>query len=128
METAHLLKTETDRIEWKQTEKDTKDIARAVCALANDLGDTHEDGYLVLGVRKDGTPAGIKGDQLDNIQQKLNSLLTSTQILPTPSCDISAREYDKKHIIAVCVQPYPTPPVVTVNQTAWVPPRAVQFW
>nr|VFK79117.1 MAG: Putative DNA-binding domain-containing protein [Candidatus Kentron sp. SD] len=64
MDIMDLLKTETDRIEWKETEKDTKDIARAVCALANDLGDTREDGYLILGVRKDGTPLGVKGDQL----------------------------------------------------------------
>nr|VFK51599.1 MAG: ATP-dependent DNA helicase RecG [Candidatus Kentron sp. TUN]VFK54030.1 MAG: ATP-dependent DNA helicase RecG [Candidatus Kentron sp. TUN] len=120
METTELLKTETDRIEWKETEKDTKDIARVICALANDLRNSREAGYLVLGVRKDGTPIGVKGDQLDNIQQKLTNLLTSTQILPTPAFDIDVREHAGKHIIVVCVKPYPVPPVVTVNQTAWV--------
>nr|VFJ46841.1 MAG: ATP-dependent DNA helicase RecG [Candidatus Kentron sp. FW] len=120
METTDLLKTETNRIEWKETDKNTKDILHTVCALANDLGNTGKDGYLVLGVGKDGTPIGLPGDQLDNIQQGLTSILASTKILPNPSFDISIREYAKKQIIVVCVKPYPVPPVVTVNQTAWV--------
>nr|VFJ93417.1 MAG: ATP-dependent DNA helicase RecG [Candidatus Kentron sp. LFY] len=120
METIDLLKTETDRVEWKETDKDTKDSLHTVCALANDLGNTGEDGYLILGIKKDGVPIGIKADQLDNIQQNLTNLLTSTKILPTPSFDIGVREYRGKSLIVVRVQPYSVPPVVTVNQTAWV--------
>nr|VFJ42917.1 MAG: ATP-dependent DNA helicase RecG [Candidatus Kentron sp. FM]VFJ43548.1 MAG: ATP-dependent DNA helicase RecG [Candidatus Kentron sp. FM]VFK05592.1 MAG: ATP-dependent DNA helicase RecG [Candidatus Kentron sp. FM] len=115
-----LLKTETDRIEWKETDKDTNDILHAACALANDLGDSREDGYLVIGVRKDGTPVGIKDSQLDDMQRRLHDLLSSTKILPTPAFDIRIGEHAGGPIVVVRVQPYPVPPVVTVNQSAWV--------
>nr|VFJ42568.1 MAG: Putative DNA-binding domain-containing protein [Candidatus Kentron sp. DK] len=120
MDTVDLLKTETDRIEWKQTDKDANDILHAVCALANDLGNSREAGHLVIGVGKDGSPIGVAQARLDDVQRGLNDRLSSTKILPTPAFDINIREYDGKWIVVVRVEPYPVPPVVMVNQTAWV--------
>nr|VFK29674.1 MAG: ATP-dependent DNA helicase RecG [Candidatus Kentron sp. MB] len=120
MEIADLLKAETDHIEWKETDKDAKDILHTVCAFANDLGGTREDGYLVLGVRKDGTPIGLNADRLDDIQRQLNDRLASTKILPAPSCDIKVTKHAGKSIVIVRVKPYLVPPMVAVDQTVWV--------
>ena len=43
-----LLRSETDRIEWKSSLKQTEEIIRAVCALANDLRDSGQPGYLIV--------------------------------------------------------------------------------
>ncbi|MEW6073869.1 MAG: RNA-binding domain-containing protein [Planctomycetota bacterium] len=117
-----LLRTEDERVEWKESTRDTTEIAHAACALANDLGAAGKPGYLLLGVRKNGTVVGLSADakQLDEEQKRLADLLRSTKILPSPSVDIATAERNGKVILIVRIEPYPVPPVVEVNGVAWV--------
>jgi len=117
-----LLTVETDRVEWKESARDTADIYHAVCALANDLSATGEPGFLVVGVDRQGRVVGGAGDgtAVDAAQRELADLLRSTKLLPTPSVDISPAVRDGRSIIVVQVGPYPVPPVVQVNGVAWV--------
>jgi ATP-dependent DNA helicase RecG len=114
-----LLRTETDRIEWKQSTKDGEEILQAVCALANDLGDSKARGYLLVGVSKEGRVLGV-GAKVDQEQQNLANRLHSTKLLPTPAVDIKVLEHAGQTLLLVEVDAYPVPPVVAVNGVAYV--------
>lgn len=119
---AKLLVSESERVEWKESLKQTGEIFHAVCALANDLGDSRAEGCLLLGVQKDGRPAGLglAGPAIDEELRTLADRLRSTKILPTPCFHVEAREYAGALLFIVAVQPHPVPPVVAVDGVAWV--------
>lgn len=121
-ELKQYLRGEDDRIEWKQSSRDASGILQAVCALANDLGDSHKPGYLLIGVDKNGTVVGVdtRGAKLDEEQRILANRLHSLNLWPTPSFDIQVIEYEGKSVFVVRVEPYPVPPIVTVDTVAWV--------
>ena len=116
------LAGESDRVEWKQSAADANDILRTVCALANDLGDSRRRGYLVIGKANDGSLVGIPRDptRQDEEQKKLANRLTSTRLLPTPSFHIEVVEEAGVPLLIVAVEPYPVPPIVEVDGTAWI--------
>ncbi len=116
------LAEESDRVEWKQSSADIGEMLRAVGALANDLGDSRRTGYLVIGKADDGSVVGISRDsgKRDEEQQKLVNRLTSTKLLPTPSFHVEVIEEASAPLLIVAVEPYPVPPVVTVDGTAWI--------
>jgi ATP-dependent DNA helicase RecG len=118
---ARLLRSETDRIEWKQSTSQRDAILQAVCALANDLADSRQTGYLLIGVDKSGQPRGIdpEGD-LDAQQREVADRLRSSKIQPVPSTSVTIARYDERHLLVVGVEPYAVPPVVEVDGQAWV--------
>ncbi len=79
-----LLQSEDERTEWKQVLKDSTGILQAVCALANDLGDSRSPGTLLIGVAKNGNVLGVNasGSKRDEEQQILASRLQSIKLLP----------------------------------------------
>ncbi len=121
-ELAELLRTESDRVEWKESAKNADDVFQPVCALANDLGGSGEVGFVLFGVKKDGSVVGVdtRGRRLDDLQQQLANRLTSTALYPTPAFDLQAVETAGQTVVVLRVWPYPVPPVVTVNSIAWV--------
>jgi ATP-dependent DNA helicase RecG len=112
------LAAESPRVEWKHSRKNTDEILRAACAFANDLAGSGQPGYLVIGIDKSGRVVGE--DTSDQTIQNLVSRLTSTRILPTPSCTVESAKHEGKNLLVVRVQPYPVPPVVKVDGVAWV--------
>ena len=118
-ELREILAGESERVEWKQSTSDPTDILRAVCALANDLGDSRRSGFLVIGLAKDGSTVGIQ-ENPDEAQQKLANRISSTRLFPTPSYGIEAVERDGKILLIVRIEPYPVPPVVALDTIAWV--------
>jgi ATP-dependent DNA helicase RecG len=118
-ELREALASESERVEWKQSQADVSDILHAACALANDLADSRRPGFLVLGIANDGRIAGLPGD-LDQEQQKLANRLSSTRLLPTPTYNMEIVERDGKNLLVVRIDSYPVPPVVTVDGTAWI--------
>jgi ATP-dependent DNA helicase RecG len=115
-----LLRGESDRVEWKESGRAGR-LLEAVCAMANDLGDTKRPGYVVLGVDNAGTVRGVDSDGgLDEQQQALASLVRSSKIQPVPSVDVATRTVAGKTVIVVRVEPYAVPPVVEVDGRAWV--------
>jgi ATP-dependent DNA helicase RecG len=104
-------------VEWKQSAK-SADVLPSVCALANDLGGLGEAGYLALGV--DDTGRAVGEDTSDEAVQRLANRLTSTKILPNPSCNIEVASHQGKGILVVRIAPYPVPPVVKVDGVPWI--------
>jgi len=115
-----LLVTETDRLEWKESSREDK-ILQAVCALANDLGDSRRPGHLLVGVDKNGKIKGIAatGTGIDEELRTLSDRLRSIKILPTPTFDIQGIEVEGKLIFAITVHPAPILPVA-VDSVVWV--------
>lgn len=113
------LAGESERVEWKRSQADASDILHAACALANDLADSRRPGFLVLGIANDGQIVGLLGD-LDEEQQKLANRLSSTRLLPTPTYSMEAVERGGGILLIVRIEPYPVPPVVMVDGTAWI--------
>lgn len=94
-----LLASETDRIEWKSSSRDTDEVLRAVCALANDLGSSGTAGHLLIGVDKKGAAVGTLAS--DEEIQRLANRLTSTRLLPNPSVDVEVGEWQGKPVLIV---------------------------
>ncbi len=115
-----LLVTETDRIEWKESSREDK-ILQAVCALANDLGDTKRPGHLLVGVDKNGKIKGIAaaGTGIDDELRTLSERLRSIKILPTPTFDIEGIEVEGKLVLAITVHPASNLPVA-VDSVVWI--------
>lgn len=118
---SQILGGETERVEWKESIRKHDNVFHPACALANDLGGSNEPGYLVIGLRDDGTVAGLPSNaSLDEQQQLIANWLQSTKIYPHPSFNVEVEEVDGKKILVVRIEPYPVPPVVTVDGVCWV--------
>jgi|SRR6185369_15865365 len=116
------LAAESDRVEWKQSAQNADPILRAACALANDLGDSREPAFLVIGKADDGTAIGVARDprESDQEQQKLVNRLTSPKLFPTPSFHVELVEENGTPLLVVVLDPYPVPPVVTLDGICYV--------
>jgi len=115
-----LLHGETERVEWKETTANTNAIFRSACALANDLGGTNEAGYLIIGIKDNGGILGLPHPRLDAEQQLLSNWFRSTKIYPQPSFNIEIVDVEGRKLLVVRLDPYPVPPVVTVDGVCWV--------
>jgi ATP-dependent DNA helicase RecG len=123
-ELEQYLQYEDDRIEWKQSPKNTSGLLQAVCALANDIDDRKKPGFLLIGVDKKGAVIGVEaqGLALDNEQQMLANRLRSGKLYPIPAFDIEVVSYEQSSVLVVRVDPYPVPPIVELDGIAWVRP------
>lgn len=117
-EWTEALGEETERVERKESDRDVEDILRAACALANDLGNSGRPGYVALGISDAGKVVGV--DVSDESIQRLVNRLRSTKIPPNPSITIEATLREGRGVLVVRVEPYPVPPVVRVDEGAWV--------
>jgi ATP-dependent DNA helicase RecG len=115
---AAALTAESDRVEWKESARDGDEILRAICALANDLGNTGRTGFLAIGVDKRGRAIGT--DTSDGALTKLSDRLRSTKILPHPSSSIEVAQHEGGKLVVIAIAPYAVPPVVKVDGVAWV--------
>lgn len=117
-----ILRGESPHVERKSSHKDRSEILQAVCAFANDLEGSSRSSFLVVGVDDHGAATGSydSAKAADDAQKALASMLSSTQIIPHPSCPIHVAAHQGHTIFIIEVAPYEVPPVVKVNGTAWV--------
>ncbi|MDX2064579.1 MAG: ATP-binding protein [Fimbriimonadaceae bacterium] len=102
---------ESDRVERKELwSKGVKGSAQeAVCAFANDLPNHRKPGVLLIGVRDDGTPAGIDVD--DRLLKDLAEIRSDGRIIPPPTISVEKRSLRGHAIAVVMVAPSDSPPV-----------------
>ena len=100
---------ETFRIEKTRSITDTDKFCEAICAFSNDMPDSREPGYLILGINEDGSPTGVKAT--DRLLKDLAGLRTDGNILPLPSMVVEHIPTEKGDIIVITVQPSLDPPV-----------------
>jgi ATP-dependent DNA helicase RecG len=106
-----LAEIESDMAERKESFKgDTPATVReAVCAFANDLPDHRRAGVVFIGVKDDGTPAGLA--ITDELLRQLADIKTDGNIVPPPSLTVAKRKLRGAEVAVITVEPADSPPV-----------------
>jgi ATP-dependent DNA helicase RecG len=100
---------ESDRIERTMSVREDK-LGPAVCALANDFPNNKKPGYILLGVKDDGSLGGHVWP--DEELQKIGNVKTNGNVLPQPSLVVSeVFKFNDGEIVVVEVKPSLYPPV-----------------
>ena len=106
-----LGQIESDRVEFKEvlSRSTSDDIREAICAFANDLPDHRQPGVAFVGVRDDGSVAGLP--ITDHLLLQLADMKTDGNIVPLPSMTVEKRTLLDGDVAVVIVQPSDSPPV-----------------
>lgn len=106
-----LAQGESDRVEFKEALSGgaAHQIREAICAFANDLPGHRRPGVVCVGVRDDGTAAGLP--ITDELLRQLADMKTDGNIVPPPSLAVEKRAVDGGEFAAIIVQPSDSPPV-----------------
>ena len=102
---------ESSRVERKRSwSGDVSDkVRQAICAFANDLSGSGEEGVIFVGVEDDGTPSGLS--ITDELLLNLSHIKTDGKILPPPSLVVESRSLRGVDFAVITVQPADSPPV-----------------
>lgn len=102
---------EGERLEFKESLSGTtrEGVRRALCAFANDLPGSGEPGRVLVGVRDDGSLAGLTAT--DRMLTQLADMKTDGNILPPPMLSVDKRVLDGGEVLVVTVHPSDSPPV-----------------
>jgi ATP-dependent DNA helicase RecG len=113
-----LLKdTETDLVERKESLSDKNRVFQAICAYANDLPGHAEPGYIIVGARDDGSPAGL--EITDPLLLTLAGMRDSGKVLPIPHMDVHSVAIGANRVAVIRVFPSDSPPVRLDGQV-WI--------
>ena len=100
---------ESDRVERTVSTSDTDKFSQAVCAFSNDMPAHKKAGYLLIGVKDDGTLSGLKAD--DKALKNLGGMQTDGNIRPQPSIQVNVNHLNGGDVVVVETQPSRLPPV-----------------
>lgn len=101
---------ESPRCERKRSISDMRKIEHVVCALANDLEDSRQPGYLLINV-DDASGAARDTPITDQMMLTLANLRTNGDILPPPNLTVEKRYIGGLPIAVATVMPSLSPPV-----------------
>lgn len=104
-----LYSTETSRIERTVSTGDMDKFQEAICAFSNDMSNSRQNGYLIIGAKDNGELSGLKVD--DNLFKKISSIRSDGNILPIPMMTCERYELDGGDLLIVEVQPSFSTPV-----------------
>lgn len=116
---------ESDRVEFTESTTDMDKVRQAICAFANDLPDHRQPGVFFIGLKDDGSSAGLTID--DKLLQTLGGLRNDGKILPFPAMEVDKRTLHGRDVAVIQVEPSDNPPV-KVDGRCWirVGPRRAQ--
>lgn len=100
---------ESDTVERTESTKNTDKFGQAICAFANDLPNHRRPGYLLVGVKDDGSLAGLKVS--DELLKDLAGIRSDGNILPQPLMHVGKLSLDGGDVAIVEVHPSDLPPV-----------------
>jgi len=104
-----LSDLESDRIERTESANHTDKFCQAVCAFANDLPNHRQPGYLLIGVRDDGSLSGLS--VIDPLLQELGAIRSNGNVLFPPVMTVSKFSLPGGDVAVVEVLPSDMPPV-----------------
>jgi ATP-dependent DNA helicase RecG len=104
-----LVEIETDRVEKTISKTDMDKFGEAICSFSNDMPNHQKPGYLIVGVKDDGSRSGVVVD--DQLLQTLMSYRTDGRIVPPPALTVTKFSYPDGDVAVVEVQPSFQPPV-----------------
>ena len=99
------------RVELKESlaGRSRERIEEAVCAFANDLAGNEGPGVVLVGLRDDGSPAGI--EVTDRLLLTLADIRSAGNVPPSPMLLVERRMLNGAEIAVVTVAPSDSPPV-----------------
>ena len=100
---------ESDRVERTISTTDTDKFCEAICAFSNDVPNSRQPGYLLVGVTPNGQPSGLM--VTDQLLQNLASHRSNGHILPIPAMSVQKYALPGGEVAVVEVQPADMPPV-----------------
>ena len=104
-----LRSTETSRIERTESTTNMDKFQEAICAFSNDMSNSRQKGYLIIGAKDNGELSGLKVD--DALYQKIAGIRSDGNILPIPMMTCERYELEGGDLLIVEVQPAFSPPV-----------------
>lgn len=104
-----LADLETDRVERTISTNNTDKFCEAVCAFANDMPNHRQPGYLLVGVRDDGSLSNLT--VTDELLQRLSGIRSDGNVLPQPQISVDKFSFDGGDVAVVEVYPSDLPPV-----------------
>ena len=104
-----LKSTETSRIERTISTGDMDKLQEAICAFSNDMSNSRQNGYLIIGAKDNGELSGLKVD--DNLLKKISGIRSDGNILPIPMMNCERYELEGGDLLIVEVQPSFSTPV-----------------
>ncbi|WP_263376965.1 RNA-binding domain-containing protein [Granulicella aggregans] len=112
-----LIDIEDSQTERKESISDLDRIREAICAFANDIDSSRRTGLVFVGIRDNGSCAGI--EVTDDLIKRLAQLRLDGKIQPIPTISINATEVDGCRFVVIEVPPSDIPPV-RVNGVCWI--------
>lgn len=106
---ALMADLESDTAERTESTNNTDKFGQAICAFANDLPNHRRPGYLLVGVKDDGSMAGIK--VTDDLLKNLAGIRSDGNILPQPMINVAKFSLVGGEVAVVEVHPSDLPPV-----------------
>lgn len=106
---ALMADIESDTAERTESTNNTDKFGQAICAFANDLPNHRRPGYLLVGVKDDGSLAGIK--VTDDLLKNLAGIRSDGNILPQPMMSVAKFALAGGDVAVVEVHPSDLPPV-----------------
>ena len=116
---------ESSRAERTVSVNDTDKFCESVCAFANDMPDSKQNGYLLVGVHDDGRLGGLKAT--DSLLKNLAAIRSDGNVLPIPVMNVETFHLPEGDVVVVEVAPAVLPPVRYRGRT-WIrvgPRRAI---
>lgn len=104
-----LSDLESDRIERTVSINNTDKFGQAICAFANDLPNHRLPGYLLIGVRDNGTLSGLS--VTDELLKNLGAIRSDGNLLPQPFMGVSRFSFADGDVAVVEVFPSDLPPL-----------------
>lgn len=100
---------EADHIERTVSVTNTDKFGQAICAFANDLPNHRKPGYLLIGVKDNGTLSGLV--VTDELLKNLGAIRSEGNILPQPFMNVAKYSLEDGDVAVVEVFPSDLPPV-----------------
>ena len=108
---------ESFNIEKTASTTDTTKFCQAICAFCNDYPNSGKPGYLLIGVRDDGSLSGLR--ITDKLNKEISGLRTDGKILPLPNMSVGNFRFADGDVMVVEVLPSLEPPVKYDGRT-WI--------
>ncbi|WP_126463155.1 helix-turn-helix domain-containing protein [Sulfuritortus calidifontis] len=119
--TTLMSSLEADNIERTESVNKADKFGQAICAFANDLPNHRQPGYLLVGVKDDGTLSGLK--VTDELLTSLGAIRSDGNILPQPFMNVAKYSLNGGDVAVVEVFPSDLPPVRYKGRT-WIQIRS----
>ncbi|MGM9763102.1 MAG: RNA-binding domain-containing protein [Candidatus Cryptobacteroides sp.] len=112
-----ISELESFNVEKTTSITDTAKFCQAICAFCNDYPKSGKPGYLLIGVRDNGTLSGLR--ITDKLNKEISGLRTDGKILPLPNMSVGNFRFADGDVLVVEVLPSLEPPVKYDGRT-WI--------